>query len=101
MNQKGISIIEIFIGLMILGVVATGVLEWVKEEKIAQQLGEFTAEFKGSSEPIIQIQKEIVTIDKSGVICLDGKKTIMIDGETYHLGRVKNTWGDLEGVDCL
>lgn len=99
-NENGWSIFEIFIGLMIIGVISTAVLEWAKDEKIAQQLGEFTAEFKQSAEPTTIIKTETVTIDRSGVNCLDGKKTVTIEGVVYHLGLIKNTWGDLEGVDC-
>lgn len=95
-NQKGF--INLIIMVIIIGAVIVASLEWAKEKKIGKQLGEIVGEFKQGSEPKIQVKTK--TIDRSGVDCLDGKKTITIDGVVYHLGLIKNSWGDLESVDC-
>ena len=99
-NEKGFF--QVILMIMIIGAVIVASLEWAREEKIGKQLGEIVSEFKESSEQVTQFQPETktVTIDRSGVNCLDGKKTITINGVVYHLGTIKNTWGDLEAVDC-
>lgn len=88
------------IAIAIIGLIASTSLEWVKEEKIGQQLGEIVAEFKEGVEPETRVETKTITVDRSGVICLEGKKTVTIDGVVYHLGLIKNSWGDLEAVDC-
>ncbi len=102
MKNKGFSLIELMVAIAIFGVVAAivipAVFEFMDNEKIAQKTGQLVREFKQEADPEVQIKT--VTIDKSGVICQEGKKTINIDGVIYHLGTIKNTWGDLEAVDC-
>jgi len=97
-NEKGF--IQIILLVVIIGAVIVATLDWAKEEKIAKQVGELVSEFKEGAETKTIIETKTVTVDRSGVNCLDGKKTVTINGVVYHLGLIKNTWGDLEAVDC-
>jgi len=102
MNQKGFTIIELLIVILIIGIFTSVAIpsffEWAKEEKIAQQAGNLIKEFKEESEP--KVITNNVVIDKLGVSCQDGQKIIELDGVIYHLGTIKNTWGDLAPVEC-
>jgi hypothetical protein len=98
MNEKGFSIFDLIITLAIIGFIITTGLEFLTDEEVGKKVGALVSDFNGEVEP--KVVTKTVTIDNSGVNCLDGKKTITISGETYHLGRIKNTWGDLESVDC-
>lgn len=97
-NEKGYF--QLILMVMIIGAIVVGSLEWMRENQIGKQFGEVVSEFKQSAEKNAEPITETVTIDRSGVTCLDGKKTITINGVVYHLGLIKNSWGDLEAVDC-
>jgi prepilin-type N-terminal cleavage/methylation domain-containing protein len=104
MKEKGFTLIELIITIVIIMVVGSIAIpiamEFVRDEDLASKAGVFVREFKQEVDPEVRVETETVTIDRSGVNCLDGKKTITIDGVVYHLGKIKNSWGDLEAVDC-
>jgi len=93
MNKKGFSIIDLLIVIAVITFLIPPILVF-----IAQKTGSLIKEFKQEATP--EVVTETVTIDRSGVTCQDGKKVIEIDGVVYHLGLIKNTWGDLTPVDC-
>lgn len=72
------------------------IVNYLKEENIPQQAGELVREFNSSYKP--EVAPTI--INTCNVTCFEGKQTIEINGKIYHLGLVKNTWGDLESIDC-
>jgi prepilin-type N-terminal cleavage/methylation domain-containing protein len=98
MNKKGFTLIDLMIVLAVIAFLIPAILAFMEDEKIAQKTGSLIKEFKQEATP--EVVTETVTIDRSGVTCQDGKKTITIDGVVYHLGLIKNTWGDLESIDC-
>ena len=104
MNNKGFTLIELIIVIVIIMLVASvaipAIMQFVSDEDLASKTGVFVREFKQEANPEVRVETKTVTIDKSGVICQEGKKVITIDGVIYHLGTIKNTWGDLEAVDC-
>jgi len=103
-NKKGFSLIELMIVIAIFFTMASLILSvvfnFMEKEKIAQKTGSLIKEFKDEVNPEIKVITKTKIIDKSGVQCLEGKKVITIDGVTYYLGTVKNTWGDLTPVEC-
>ena len=104
MNKKGFTIIELMIVLFIIGIIGSifipAVLQFMQDEKIAQKTGSLIKEFKQEASTEVRVETKTITIDKSGVKCRDGKKVIEIDGVEYHLGLIKNSWGDLAPIEC-
>lgn len=105
MNNRGYSVVNFLVSLgiviLVASVVTPELLSWLKTEKIASLLGEQVREFKsGYEDP--KMKKDVPTIINScNTDCLEGKQTIKIGDKIYFLGVVKNTWGDLEKIDCL
>ncbi len=98
MNNKGFSIIDLLIIILVSGFIISAGLKFLEREEVAKKVGSMVSDFNGEVKS--KVITKTVVIDKSDVNCLDGKKTISINGETYHLSKIKNTWGDLEAVDC-
>lgn len=90
-----------FVWVLILVVIiinnAPELFNYIREEGIAEEVGEIARTFNESYDPNAPAP---VIMSECNIDCLEGKKIITLDGIVYHLGVVKNSWGDLEGVDC-
>jgi prepilin-type N-terminal cleavage/methylation domain-containing protein len=97
MKQKGFTLIELLIVIVIIMIIGS---------LLVPAFFKFMEDEKANQEPtnLLQFKKEAKVetkfINNSRINCLDGKQTITINGVVYHLGLIKNSWGDLEGVDC-
>jgi len=100
-NKKGFSILELLIIIFIIGIFATvfvpAIFQFMDDEKIAQKTGNIIKEFKQEVEPEVRIKT--ITVDRSGVKCINGKKAIEIDNKIYYIGNI-DTWGDIKSIDC-
>jgi len=97
MNKKGFTLIELIVGIAIIGILMSLLFTFLEDEKIVQKTGALV-KFKQEVKPIVK--NKTIILDKCGIKCIGGKKIIEIDGIVYYLGTIKNSWGDLETVDC-
>ncbi len=111
MNKKGFTIIELLICVAIIGILVAIVLPIGM--KLLGSNGSDVVTFNTEPATVVVSTPQVVVEDEIGnetivenlIVedtpgCSDGKRTIVVDGELYFLGKVKNTWGDLEGVPC-
>ena len=103
MNKKGFTLIDLMIVIFIIGIIGSLVVPtffaFIEEEKIAQKAGSFVKEFNEEVDPKVRVETKTVTIDRSGVKCIEGKKAIEIGGKIYYIGDI-DTWGDIKGIEC-
>ena len=101
MNNKGFSIIELMIItaiIMILGsIIVPNIIQWASDEKIAQKTGSLVKEFKQEAQPEVKIKT--VTINRSGIKCIDGRQAIEVDGKIYYIGEL-DSWDDIKSIEC-
>ena len=97
MNKKGFSLVELLLFIAILGFVIPSIFAFMEDEDIAQKTGNFVKEFKQEAKPEVKVKT--ITVDRSGVKCIDGRKAIEIDNTIYYIGTL-DTWGDIKGIEC-
>lgn len=115
MNKKGFTLIELMIVIAILGIffaiVLPPVIVWMKKENIASEAGSLVKEFKAAaadkneqhtnSTEVKQGAPIRKTLESNNSVkCVEGKKFIVINGEEFALGKVKNKWGDIDPISC-
>jgi len=100
-NKKGFTLMELMIVIVIFGIFASmfipAVFKFMDDEKIAQKTGILIKEFKQEVEPEVRVKT--ITVDRSGVKCIEGKKAIEIDNKIYYIGTL-DSWGDIKSIDC-
>jgi len=100
-NKKGYTLMELMIVIVIFGIFASmfipAVFKFMDDEKIAQKTGSIIKEFKQESSQEIKIKT--ITVDRSGIKCINGKKAIEIDSKIYYIGFM-DTWDDIKSIDC-
>lgn len=102
MNNKGFTLIELIICLMIIGSLFMGVLSYIEKHHVGKRVAgvvkEAVNEFDSSKSETHSItMKTPESITK--IKCVEGYKTIIIDGIEYQYGKV-NSWGDIKGIKC-
>jgi len=94
MNEKGFTLIELMIVVMIFGIIAAIVIGAVVKTN--------RTEYK---EDVIEIPNESLVITTplkmtGSIKCLGGHKVIELNGKTYWIGEEPDSWGDLKALPC-
>jgi len=100
-NKKGFSLIELMIVIFIIGIFGSFAIptffQFMEDEKVAQKAGSLVKEFK--QETSTEVKTKTITVDRSGVKCIEGRKAIEIGDTIYYIGTL-DTWGDIKGIEC-
>jgi prepilin-type N-terminal cleavage/methylation domain-containing protein len=97
MNKKGFTLIELLVIIAIFGILGAILVPKISEYIVKKEgtTTEKKEDFKS------MVEKKMVSVPTQQIIeCVEGKQTIKIQGEVFYLGRIKNTWGDLEAINC-
>lgn len=108
-NNKGFTLLQMMIVIAMFSIIASiiipNVYYYMKKEKIAQRSGKLVKEFKQELESDVVVdvtledEAKTVIVDEFSIKCINGKKTIVINGKIYHIGIV-DTWDDIKSIDC-
>lgn len=91
-EESGFTIVEVIICFLLGGVVSLCIISSVHK---ATQKNKADLKVRYVEVPTNIISKPAESI----IICVDGFKTIFIDGENYNIGK-KDSWGDIKAIEC-
>lgn len=95
MVKKGFTLIELIVVIAIIGI-----LSLLFIPTIVSYFDETKDTSKGGYSQSTSIEEPKIVNQNNNLKCVDGKKVIELNGEVFHLGKIKNSWGDLESIDC-
>lgn len=97
MNQKGFTLIELIIVIMIIGILGIFTIPIFMGFRTE---GDSQVEVFELSETVDQPTISNVVNTPGTVKCFGGYKVIELGGKTYWIGDEPDTWGDLKAIPC-